>query len=60
MTTLCRSGRHASLSPEDAATCCTGWRRELRVGDTSGCDHVVKQDGMIYGYMWVREGPMGT
>jgi hypothetical protein len=55
MATLCGRGRHAWLSEEDAAKCCNGWHRELRVGDTRGCDRVAVHDGVLYGYVWVRD-----
>lgn len=56
---LCRTGRHAWLSPEDAAKCCDpAWRRVLAVGDRGplppDATHRGTVAGTPYGFQWLR------
>lgn len=54
----CTSGRHEWLAIEDAAKCCNGYRRELVIGDVSGCSTIGSEPlpgGVRYGYRWVPD-----
>lgn len=58
----CKTGRHTWTNEENAAKCCNGWHRELRVatltlGETlpPDADHVRQEAGAAVGYVWVRD-----
>ncbi len=58
----CKSGRHTWLDEADAAKCCNGWHRELRVAQTTlsealpaDAQHVRHESGADVGYVWVRD-----
>jgi hypothetical protein len=47
----CQSGKHEWTNPEDAAKCCNGWHRELRVGFSTN-------NGVAwYAHTWAPDQP---
>lgn len=58
----CKTGRHVWTSPEDAAKCCNGWHRRLRVAQTTlgetlpaEAQHVRHEAGAGVGYVWAPD-----
>ena len=54
---ICKSGQHNWLFPEDAKKCCNGYRRVLVIGNISDCDRVSKEvlpENIRYGYKWEK------